>query len=412
MMNRTRTNSTGKRRMRKWPKVMIHEHLDCSLRPRTMMELWEAIGFEAAKIPFPEDVLSPWKKADSVSGNERRALRSQAVSAYQQFLVRFASQSLANYVQAIVDHILPVMQTPENLARITRERIEDAVTDGVVAMELRFAPQLHTWTGLTLEEVMNAVVAEVKKSPFPLKLIVCALRHENGDMARKLADLAIKYRRYVGVFDLAADEKANPGILRWWLVAALYVCAQVPEMRTTVHLWETDEPTDEDIRLLNSFDFMLAELMKRLALRGNLPADDIWAAAAAVVDELFLMKFAGNEADEGRLRIGHGFRGRRQGQRVLEICPTSNVVTGQVSSFEKHPINDLHRAGKLVTVNTDGTLFTQVQLTDEYAKIIETFGWNRSDFLTVNLTALEASSFSNRVKQRLRAQLRKAYGAC
>jgi len=410
-MKTEQNTKMGKRRMRSLPKIMLHEHLDCSLRPRTMLELWEKRGFENAKIAFPADVLDLWRRATKASGVERRRLRTEAAKQYQKFLVGFASQSLANYVQAIVDHVLPLMQSGENLTRITKERIDDATADGIAGMELRFAPQLHTWNGMSLEGVMDSVVDATKQAPFPMKLILCALRHEDGNMARKLADLAVKYQRYVGVFDLAADEKANPGLLKWWLKAALYVKALCPRMLVTIHLWETDEPTNQDIGLLNGFDKMLSEVTRRVSGR-KLSSDDVWATVETVVDELFDTTVAAavnGDAGEGSLRIGHGFRGNRQGKRVLEVCPTSNVVTGQVASLAAHPVDRLHREGKRVTVNTDGTLFTEVQLTDEYLKLQETFGWTLADFLTVNLTALEASSLSQKEKSRLRAVLKRAY---
>ncbi len=353
----------GKRTMRSKPKVMLHEHLDCSLRPRTMLELWDDIGFEKAKIAFPADVLEPWHRAERERGQLRRQLRSQAVNNYREFLVGFASQSLANYVKAIVDHVLPLMQTKANLTRITRERIEDAVTDGIIGMELRFAPQLHTWSGLSLSDVMDAVLDGSKASPFPLKLIVCALRHENGDMARQLADLSLKYQRQVGVFDLAADEELNPGVLDWWLPEAERVRkVSGGKILLTIHLTETRRATERD---------------KRLVREHNIG------------------------------RIGHGIQD--DWNEVLEVCPTSNVVTGQIKSFADHPINRFLREGKKVTVNTDGTLFTQVQLTDEYMKLQETFGWTEADFLKVNLTAVDASSFSKTQKARMRAQLNRAY---
>ncbi|MDZ4838193.1 MAG: hypothetical protein SGJ27_30790 [Candidatus Melainabacteria bacterium] len=409
---RKHITNMGKRKMRSLPKIMLHEHLDCSLRPRTMLELWESLGFEKAKIAFPADVLETWRRAGSESGTDRRRSRAQAAASYQKFLVGFASQSLANYVGAIVDHVLPLMQTPANLTRITEERIDDAIADGIVGMELRFAPQLHTWGGLSLEQVMDAVVAGTRTSPFPIKLTLCALRHENGDMARKIADLCVKYQRHVGVFDLAADEKANPGLLKWWLKAALYVKMLAPKTHVTIHLWETDEPTDLDIALLRGFEGLLNEATARAAKLGDsADADAIWSVAEQVVEELYPgMSHIHTDADSGSLRIGHGFRGNRQGNRLLEVCPTSNVVTGQVASFADHPVDRLHREGKRVTVNTDGTLFTEVQLSDEYRKLQEHFGWTAADFLKVNLTALEGSSFSQREKARLRAVLKRAYG--
>jgi adenosine deaminase len=366
----------GQQRMRELPKILIHEHLDCSLRPLTMLRMWEEIGFDKAKLGFPKSVRRNWAAAQELRNGRRSKkndtliaqLETRAARTYQRFLAKFASSSLENYVQAIVDHVLPLMQTMLNLEQITRERIEDAAADGVAAFELRFAPQLHTWAGLGLDQVMDAVIAGIADAPMPVKLIVCSLRHEDNkeivpvNPIEDLANLAIKYGQYVGVFDLAADEHKYPGVLPWWLPAAMRV--REAGIGLTIHLWETDEPTDQDIEMLE---------------RHNLQ------------------------------RIGHGIRGDRQGDRVLEVCPTSNVVTGQVASIEAHPIDRLHREGKKVTVNTDGTLFTRVDLTGEYRKLQSTFGWSRSDFFTVNLTALEASSFAADVKADLRKRLDEAY---
>lgn len=368
-MSKKKSKKVGKARMRRLAKIQIHEHLDCSLRPLTMLQLWSAIGFDQAGMAFPQKVMTLWEAAqairDAADGDiaEAEKLEKRAARTYQKWLAGFASASLANYVKAIVDHVLPLMQTAENLTRITRERIEDAVNDGIIGMELRFAPQLHTFGGLSLHEVMDAVIAAVDESPFPLKLIVCALRHEDKAMCKQLADLAIEYKAHVGVFDLAADEALNPGVLKWWLPKARRV--RRSGIKLTIHMWETNEPTDDDIELL----------------------DD-------------------NEID----RLGHGVRGDRQGDRYLEVCPTSNVVTAQYDSIEDHPIDDLYRAGKRVTVNTDGTLFTEVDLTGEYLKLQDAFGWTLEDFFTVNITALEASSFDEEDKASIREQLEEAYG--
>jgi adenosine deaminase len=107
--------------------------------------------------------------------------------------------------------------------------------------------------------------------------------------------------------------------------------------------------------------------------------------------------------------IGHGIRGNRQGDRILEVCPTSNVVTGQVASFKDHPIDRLYREGRKVTVNTDGTLFTRVDLTGEYLSLSRHFGWRTEDFYQVNRTALEATNLPDPQKSRLLARLHQSY---
>ncbi len=357
--------SLTKSDIRSLPKVMIHEHLDCSLRPLTMLELWDEVGFDKTRFPFPADLLSNWRDATAASGSAKRKLKRSVASAYQDYLAKFASQSLANYIKAIVDHILPVMQTREQLVRITKERIEDAVADGIIALELRFAPQLHTMGGLSLDEVMSAVREGLKDSSIPVKLILCSLRHENAQMASQLAALCLKNQDVVGVFDLAADEEANPGVLDWWLNEAVKVReASDHSIKLTIHLTETRASTDQERAIL-----------KKHRIK----------------------------------RIGHGIKD--DWPTVLEVCPTSNVVTGQVPSFAKHPINTFFTEGKKVTVNTDGTLFTKVQLTDEYVKLARHFGWNSLQFLLVNLNALEASSFTFKEKQVLRARLIREYSA-
>ena len=359
-----KTNRKGSRlpiaTIRQWPKLLLHEHLDCSLRPSTLLELASCLGFDNqafAELPFPSEIVNAWNAAGS---NKRK--RAQVARQYQTFIAGHASASLHNYVQAIVKHVLPVMQTEEALYRITKERIEDAVADGVIAMELRFAPQLHTWSGLSLRQVMEAVVRAVKESPIPVKLIVCALRHENGRMAYRLANLSIKYRQYVCKFDLAGDEAANPGVLKWWLKQALRL--REYGIEPTIHLWETNEPTDEDIALLDKHAILV---------------------------------------------LGHGFRGDRQGNRVLTICVTSNIVTGQVQCAADHPIDDLFNEDKLVTVETDGTLFTLTSGTGEYVLLNRTFGWGPAHFLRCNQTSLKYSSFTGAERARLARQLEDGY---
>lgn len=286
----------------------------------------------------------------------------EAAATYQEFLAGNASLSLSNYVTAIVHHVLPLMQTARRLTRITAERIADAGADGVVGFELRFAPQLHTSGGLSLSGVMEAVIEGISGSPFPVRLMVCVLRHEDEAMAARLADLAIAYKEHVGVFDLAGDERANPGVLKWWAGQAMRV--REHGIDVDIHLWETDEPRDEDLKLLGEYNLQ---------------------------------------------RLGHGFRGERQEGRLLEVCPSSNIVTGQVKSFSAHPVDRLFRQGRNVTINTDGTLFTRSDLSNEYQLLNRYFGWGYEEFFIVNKRALEFSSFPESAKKRLLARLEDAY---
>lgn len=358
-------------KLRNYPKLNIHEHLDCSLRHRTILRLWDKKNFVGeSDTTFPPDVLEDWReaqklkqssnKSDIKKGNE---LEDQAVHKFEQFTKSFASQSLAQYVAAINSFILPVIQDKQSLELITRERIEDAVADGTIAMELRYAPQLSTRNGLNLRDVMDCITGVLATSPIPVSLIVCALRHENGEMAEELADLAIEYKKFgVTGFDLAADEKAFPGIPEWWLKQAIRT--QQAGLKATIHLGETNPVSEEEIAILD---------------KNNIT------------------------------RVGHGIRIVEPIDQVFEVCLTSNVVTGQVKSLAEHPVNRLYQDGRRVCINTDGLTFTLSSLTNEYAHLVEHFNWGMEDFYAVNLTALEASNFSPKTKVALRTKLRAAY---
>ncbi len=55
-------------------------------------------------------------------------------------------------------HTVGVMQHRDAIERVAYECAQDLAADGVVYAEVRFAPELHIEEGLTLDEVMEAVL--------------------------------------------------------------------------------------------------------------------------------------------------------------------------------------------------------------------------------------------------------------
>lgn len=81
-------------------------------------------------------------------------------------------------------------------------------------------------------------------------------------------------------------------------------------------------------------------------------------------------------------RIGHGIRCLedarlvgflREHQIPLDVCPTSNVRTGVVSSLSAHPLPELLRAGLVVTMNSDDPPLFGTTLTAEYQQVATAF---------------------------------------
>ena len=86
----------------------------------------------------------------------------------------------------------------------------------------------------------------------------------------------------------------------------------------------------------------------------------------------------------GAERIGHGTSAIQDPKLMdllkeraipLEICPTSNVVTGKyVHRYDEHPIKDFLARGLVVTLNTDDPILFDVELNEEYRRASERIG--------------------------------------
>ena len=79
-------------------------------------------------------------------------------------------------------------------------------------------------------------------------------------------------------------------------------------------------------------------------------------------------------------RIGHGVRSVEDAVLVdhlveqavpLEVCPTSNLRTGVVASWESHPVVELIERGARVTINSDDPLFFDCSVAGDLRRVSE-----------------------------------------
>ena len=86
---------------------------------------------------------------------------------------------LVLYLETFV-HTVGVMQTRDSLIRVARECAEDLAADGVVYAEVRFAPELHIEKGLSLDEVVEAVLEGFRQGsagrPITVRVLCTAMR--------------------------------------------------------------------------------------------------------------------------------------------------------------------------------------------------------------------------------------------
>jgi adenosine deaminase len=330
-----------------FPKVSLHDHLDGGLRPQTIIELAADIGH-----------LLPADNADDLG---------------QWFAESANSGSLERYLETF-DHTIAVMQTAPNLRRVAREFVEDLAVDGVIYGETRWAPEQHLRHGLTETDAIEAVrdglaegmaACRDRGHEIDVRQLLTAMRQ--AEPSRDIAELTLRYRREgVAGFDIAGPEKGYP-------------------------------PS----RFLESFQLLRRQSAYYTIHAGEADGcESIWEAVQVC---------AAN-------RIGHGvaiiediqhgtlsdFAAYVRNERIpLEMCPSSNVQTGAVSSIAEHPIHSLDRLGFRVTVNPDNRLMSATSMTREFALLADAFDYTFADVGRLSINTAKSAFAPYEVRRAL-----------
>jgi adenosine deaminase len=343
------------------PKSDLHVHLDGSLRLPTLIELARERG---VKLPSetPEGLL--------------------------ELVFKERYRDLPDYLHGFA-YTCATMTDEEALERVAFELGEDCLAEGVLYVEVRFAPQLHVREGLDVGQVLAAVdrgldrvrraheasaaVREGGVPPFRYGIICCALRmftegfapyykqllgvldgwpsHEvYGVASLSLARAVVDARDRLGLpivgFDLAGAEAGNPASQH----REAYRYAHRHFLKKTVHAGEAYGPESifQAITQLN--------------------ADRIGHGT-----RLFAVEEVKAEDPERYVRgLAEYIADRRI---TLEVCITSNLQTmPQMRRVEDHPFGRMLKEQISVTLCTDNRLVSRTTVTDEILRAVEAFG--------------------------------------
>jgi adenosine deaminase len=329
-----------------YPKVLLHDHLDGGLRPQSVIELANEYGYRS---------LPSYDAAELASWFNRGAKRNDLVL----YLETFA-------------HTVGVMQHRDAIERVSYECAVDLAADGVVYAEVRMAPELCTEAGLTLDEVVQAMLDGFRHgaagTDLTIYLILSAMR--TAARSLEIAELAVRFRdQGVVGFDIAGAEAGFPPTRH--LDAFQYV--QRENFHTTIHAGEA---------------FGLPSIWEAVQFCGA----ERLGHGVRIVDDI-----TGAEGEEQLGRLAAFVRDRRI---PLELCPTSNVGTGVCASIAEHPIGMLRRLKFRVTLNTDNRLMSATSMTHEMEQLNAAFGWGIDDFewLTINAMKSAFAPFPERLK--------------
>jgi adenosine deaminase len=271
--------------------------------------------------------------------------------------------------------IVALMQDKRGIQVITEDLFDQLARDGVVYAELRFAPYLHTEGGMRVEQVVAEVerctAAAAAATGIEARLILCTLRHFSAAQSTRTAELVRELQgSLVAGLDIAGDEAGFPLDAH----EAAFRYALEHGLPRTAHAGESMGPAS------------VRETLRRLR----------------------------------PMRIGHGVRSvedpalveqlEQQGTH-LEVCPSSNVMTGVVERYQDHPVDRLYRAGVPLSISTDVRTMVSTTLSGEYERLRQAFGWREEDVRRCNQAALAAAFAPEEVKRRVAGRLGTETGA-
>ncbi len=315
--------------MESLPKVDLHRHLEGSLRLETLIDLVKREGLD-----LPRNINDLQAAVQMQPGEPRTS---------ENFLAKFK-------------HLRSFFRSPEIIHRLTWEAIADAAADNVRCLELHFTPVALSEAGeFPLSEVVDWVIESASSAAaehaIELGLILSVNRHEGVKFAEEVAHLAVdrKDRGVVGL-SLAGDEASY-----------------------------STEP----------FGPIFSEVREE-GLGISIHAGE-WAGPENIRYAIEVM---------GAPRIGHGVRIMedqellklaRDRRVAFEVCLTSNIHSGAISTIDDHPLPRMLQAGLQVTLNTDDPGVSDTRLSDEYMLAVTKLDLSYETIKGLILSGLQAS---------------------
>jgi adenosine deaminase len=253
-----------------------------------------------------------------------------AFATFREFLLTFAE-------------VCKTLRAPEDYARIARDYVAEALAQNVRYAEVFISPSVWSFFhhDLDVHETVAAMRSALDEGkPHGLEVaFICDLTRNFGlERAQRTAEIAVSLAEAgLGVIGigLGGDEVNYPA----QDYAAPFDYARAHGLHCVAHAGEAAGP------------------------------ESVWAAINILKAE----------------RIGHGVRALDDPALVeqlakrriaLELCPTSNRLTGAVPAGQPHPIGAFAAAGVLCAIDADDPELFSTTLCDEYALAESWLGWD------------------------------------
>lgn len=316
------------------PKIELHRHLDCSMRFSTMVEICRTL-----KIPIPQD--------------EKKQ---------KDFLLIKTPQANLKDTLAKFNLMQNLFSSYEILERLAFECVEDSFLDGIRLLELRYAPSFIRGgkKHLKPERIMESFAKGVSE-------------------AQKTYPVGVGF---IGILQRTLSAKENSYWLDFFLA--------YPEHFIAVDL------ADNELEYPLSPFVPLFQRAQKAGLGITLHAGEVPGSSKNVIEAV---------QEVGAIRLGHGIETIKNPMALklvlenkvhLEVCPSSNILTGSVMQLSGHPVKDFWQKGVSFSLNTDDPGMFDLTLSKEYQRLAQVFNWTLEDFKKINQMAFHASFIKNK----------------
>jgi adenosine deaminase/aminodeoxyfutalosine deaminase len=234
------------------------------------------------------------------------------------------------------------LRTPDDYALVTRRLLERLAAQNVRYAEIIVAAGVVLWKGQDFAPIFDAIHEAAAGSTVEVRWILDAVRQFGVEPAMQVVEFAAARRdRGVVAFGIGGSEERGPA--EWF--TEVFATAARAGLRLTAHAGEGTSPKS------------------------------VWAAL-----------------ELGAERIGHGIsavddlvlvKHLRDREIPLEVCITSNLVTGAVKRIAEHPLRRLFDAGVPITLATDDPAMFRCTLVGEYALAAHVFGFTEAELAGV-----------------------------
>lgn len=326
--------------------IDLHVHLDGSVRLETMIQLAKE---QRENLP---------------------SFKSEKLKEY--ILSPTSMNNFADYIKRF-DLSLALLQSRHAIHQVMYELVRDLDNQGLLYAEIRLTPQSHILKGLTQHQVVDAALDAMHSAlrdskQIKTNLILCTMRGaDEKDNFETVVETVNAMGKGVSGMDLLGDEI--------------------------------------------KYGTQLYEGQFRLLREENIPFT-VHAGVMVGADSI-------EQAIEyGASRIGHGVRAKenpklmellKEKEIVLEMCPTSNVVSQGVASIQEHPIGEYLREGLKVTVGTDDMTICDINLKKEYDGLRAYLGFTDEDILQINLNGARGAFVSSYERRQLEQRVKEKF---